>query len=113
MPSSAASWNRSAAAAASRSQASEHSWSRAAPPATAAIRARARRFRFRPPRCRASARAAPSSPRFAEFGMVRLGALVGDRLVVGRVALDHVAGVRILLPQPTNFAYVVAGSRLL
>ncbi len=25
---------------------------------------------------------------------------MGDRLVVGRVALDHVAGVRILLPQP-------------
>jgi hypothetical protein len=35
-------------------------------------------------------------------GCGKVVALVGDRLVVGRVALDHVAGVRILLPQPTN-----------
>lgn len=42
--------------------------------------------------------------------MLRFMATLGDRLAVGRRALDPLAGVRILLPQPQDYTFLLSAT---
>ena len=64
------------------------------------------------PRCPARL-ARLAAPSLTPAGAGRYnGRALGDRLVVGRVALDHVAEVRLLLSQPFSLSVYGGGSRL-